>query len=199
MGRPAIIPCEMFAKIRRPFALLWEFAVQPLSTVGRVGSGLLALVGVVVPFAVGQVGWPWSISLLSVLLLVFALMALDRLGAVAAPEADFLCRRFVEWSVDFDNPSKYDLGTYRTDEAWNKKYERFVEALSGLESSCAMSSSYRCREYLDICSEIRDIFSAPVQEPIGRGHYLRLRGAGAMRQMAQLVVKSGGKDWTNRV
>lgn len=104
-------------------------------------------------------------------------------------EGDTLLRRFSGLAVDFDNPSKYDLGSYRPDATWDKKFEDFENAIPDLELAASGADSPYREEYLDICQDMRDILSQPVQMPKGKFYYLALSRSRVVERLKELVAR----------
>jgi len=98
-----------------------------------------------------------------------------------------LLRRWDELRVDFDKPSRYDQGSYRSAAVWDEKFERFMEALGKLEDAAPQAPEPQYSEYLDLCRDIRDVLRHPAQHPKGKWHYLDLSESCMMERLERLV------------
>lgn len=104
--------------------------------------------------------------------------------------ADAVVRRFRdELHVDFDRPSKYDLGSWRSDDDWDARYYRFCEAFEALERVVVEAPVALYVDYADACAAIREVVGATVQKPVGKYHYLDLRQSRVVDRLAELVEK----------
>jgi hypothetical protein len=179
--------------------LVWEHVVQPLSILGRTVGGVIGFVTFVLLPVSGWVGWRWALAGLLAVLLVLTLAALHRAGAQLQANAarlwrqgDALMRRYDDLAVDFNRQSEYDLGSLRSNRAWNEKYQSYAQELGRFEQAAVEAPFPQYDEYDQICREIREVLSIEAPEPRGRAYYLALSRSGVMERLRALVMKEKG-------
>lgn len=177
---------------------LWEYHGKAPD--GR-GAALHALIyGLAIPSAAVLLVWLVNIVRAPFLRDCERLAELERLRKQEKDEhstlqrqAAAVLRRFDQWTAS-PAASSIEEGPYRTAHTWDHKYERFGEALDAFEREAEESPLPIADRYLRLCGMIRSALSSNPQKPQGKHYYFKLKEAGVMKSLEELVKEEDDRE-----